>query len=553
MKNHINISYCNNISFQRTISVPLLIFIHSFVSHSTHYTMHPLTFDQNLSGNQRQQLLARFPNKIKLSYEMVVHKKVSSDGYDIGIAIPQGQRAYIWFTFYKQYPVCCVCELDRTNTIGEKVYFVDIPLPTDYVLGTILSGFIVQERVVTKPSSAPTSVPVSAPIPASSSRKKSSNYPPLPTFNTYGNDEDSPTEEQDVTEHLSKLTIQTNESDTESDEPPKFKTFIIDNMYSYKGIPLDSAYHPTCYHEKLPYIYDFVKTMQSASTKTKGTITSILFSLPVMWKYDRRIIEKHDVLPMDIHSIAYTVKHIQYMCSTRVVPLLNVSIHKRPIWDPTLISTGNGCHDNDNDNEDDDDDADTEKHPSSGGLWKTLSKKYVAPLVPIQNLALNRPIYRETTHFWVKPDLAHDVYYLYAKRSHPHIGEHIMYGYAFVPDMKTSLYMNAIFRHIKENRNLDYIEESDDEDEFENVQEDRFVQLNKMVLMECNFDWKFKKWVPIRIAHTRAQGFRVVPYLDQLIVRDVGTGSGNHTHGHSIQKHKQGFTHNNKHNPRNRR
>ena len=79
-----------------------------------------------------------------------------------------------------------------------------------------------------------------------------------------------------------------------------------------------------------------------------------------MWKYDSNHIDKHDTLPMDIHTIAYTVKHIQYMSSTRVIPLLNVSIHKRPIWDPTLISTTNGS------DHDDDIDVDSE-HPVDYG------------------------------------------------------------------------------------------------------------------------------------------------------------------------------------------
>jgi hypothetical protein len=39
--------------------------------------------------------------------------------------------------------------------------------------------------------------------------------------------------------------------------------------------------------------------------------------------------------------------------------------------------------------------------------------------------------------------------------------------------------MNQLFRNIKENKNLDYIEESDDEADFEDVREDRFVDLKK--------------------------------------------------------------------------
>ena len=37
--------------------------------------------------------------------------------------------------------------------------------------------------------------------------------------------------------------------------------------------------------------------------------------------------------------------------------------------------------------------------------------------------------------------------------------------------------MNSLFRNIKENGNLDLLEESDDEEEFENIALDKFVYL----------------------------------------------------------------------------
>ena len=42
--------------------------------------------------------------------------------------------------------------------------------------------------------------------------------------------------------------------------------------------------------------------------------------------------------------------------------------------------------------------------------------------------------------------------------------------------------MNSLFRNIKENRNLDLLEESDDEEEFENTSLDKFVDLDKELL-----------------------------------------------------------------------
>ena len=52
---------------------------------------------------------------------------------------------------------------------------------------------------------------------------------------------------------------------------------------------------------------------------------------------------------------------------------------------------------------------------------------------------------------------------------------------------------------IKENSNLDSLEESDEEEEFENIQIDKFVDLNKIIKMRCIFNYKFKKWVPVSV------------------------------------------------------
>ena len=59
--------------------------------------------------------------------------------------------------------------------------------------------------------------------------------------------------------------------------------------------------------------------------------------------------------------------------------------------------------------------------------------------------------------------------------------------------------MNTLFRKIKENDNLDALEESDDEDEFENDHADKFVSLETNYLMNCKFNHRFKKWVPVCI------------------------------------------------------
>jgi hypothetical protein len=55
-------------------------------------------------------------------------------------------------------------------------------------------------------------------------------------------------------------------------------------------------------------------------------------------------------------------------------------------------------------------------------------------------------------------------------------------------------------KDIKENNNLDALEESDDEEEFENEREDKFVYLDRTYKMICQYNYKFKKWTPIKLS-----------------------------------------------------
>ena len=59
--------------------------------------------------------------------------------------------------------------------------------------------------------------------------------------------------------------------------------------------------------------------------------------------------------------------------------------------------------------------------------------------------------------------------------------------------------MNGLFRNIRENQNLDSIEESDDEDDFQDTRIDKYVDLAKTLSLECVFQPKFKRWVPLRV------------------------------------------------------
>ena len=70
------------------------------------------------------------------------------------------------------------------------------------------------------------------------------------------------------------------------------------------------------------------------------------------------------------------------------------------------------------------------------------------------------------------------------------------YDLALIDTFETSKFMNKLFRNIKENNNLDMLEESDNEEEFENINIDKYVNLNKNYLIDCEYNSKFKKWIP---------------------------------------------------------
>ena len=57
--------------------------------------------------------------------------------------------------------------------------------------------------------------------------------------------------------------------------------------------------------------------------------------------------------------------------------------------------------------------------------------------------------------------------------------------------------MNTLFRDIKENRNLD-VEESDDEEEFENISLDKFVNLDKKYIVNVYITLNLNYLAPIR-------------------------------------------------------
>jgi hypothetical protein len=100
---------------------------------------------------------------------------------------------------------------------------------------------------------------------------------------------------------------------------------------------------------------------------------------------------------------------------------------------------------------------------------------------------------KETRVFMVTASIGVDNYQLLNEKTDE------LVDIAYVPNFQTSKLMNSIFRIIKENDNLDALEESEEEEDFEDSSADKYVDLEKRVKMECKMHPTFKKWVPIKL------------------------------------------------------
>lgn len=267
--------------------------------------------------------------------------------------------------------------------------------------------------------------------------------------------------------------------------------FIIEDIFQYSGVSLKGL----LFRDKLAVLKHFfcsypstctplrIFNAQSASPRSKITVpfglnvqrcNEIGFSLPVLWNHNGVM----DAIPSEWSDIiGYTVHHVQYRALSHIAPFINVFAQK-PVM-PSGFS--NVVH-----------------RTSEQLIYRSVLKP-----------DYRKPQYRQSAVFLVKADIQADIYRLFA------YGRNKMREYvdiAYISNYHASVFMNGIFRKIKENANLDFIEESDDEEEFENVAEDRYVDLGKEVLMEFTFLPKFKKWMPTKIADKLAK----VVHIGQL-------------------------------------
>lgn len=155
-------------------------------------------------------------------------------------------------------------------------------------------------------------------------------------------------------------------------------------------------------------------------------------------------------------ELPYVMHHVQYRSLSQILPYVNVTAEEQQVV------------------------------PSASEQEETAPK-----------YSLHKPQYKKPSVFQIRADVQNDIYRLYA-----HGGA--FYGLAYIPNYKTSVFMNSLFRNIAENRNLDALEESDDEEDFQDCRVNKYVDLEKRVNMECIFNSKFKRWVPVAVSKLHA-------------------------------------------------
>jgi len=227
--------------------------------------------------------------------------------------------------------------------------------------------------------------------------------------------------------------------------------FVIEDFLYYSGIPL----YKLPFSEKGGFLRLFFEQWTTPLSLDKNT--PIHISLPLFWNIEESAPKEHE--------IPYTIHHFQYRCLTKIMPFINV----KPQKETTTITTPS---------------------LSIPPLPMNTEVAYVKP-------NFSKPQYKEAAIFEVKANMQSDVYHLYAYKNAEYPRE--FYGVAYVPNYKTSVWLNSLFRNIKENWNLDAIEESDDEADFEDIRVDKYVDLNKRILIECIFNNKFKRWIPNKV------------------------------------------------------
>ena len=327
----------------------------------------------SLSDCEISLVLQNFP-QFELSYEIITHKKVNNA--DVFLAIPEGNKFFTWFTYYKNQTICFALEIDDKNTIKNlkklNTNFID-----SLALGTIFYGSMFKCNDIS--------------------------------------------------------------------------CFSIEDIYYYKG----KNYIHIPYSNKLQLLKN-IFTNELSQSMLNNSFT--MFGMPLIYNDFNLLLNNIQLLPYKISQIKFRFFEKN---------------NSRKIMSMKYYKPGD-----------------------SSGLKKPLELKIKSTL----DLKTGKHTFtqrnKDISIFKIMAGVEPDIYNLFITKN----GNEEYYDIAFIPDYKTSVMMNKLFRNIRENYNLDSIEESDDDLDFEDVREDKYVYLDRSFKIKCEYNYRFKRWVPICLA-----------------------------------------------------
>jgi hypothetical protein len=235
----------------------------------------------------------------------------------------------------------------------------------------------------------------------------------------------------------------------QDDELP---VFIIEDLCHYRGRNVRHL----LFGEKLTYLQKLFEKDLPDQTTHDG----LILSLPYMRVSRDAALDSLPFYESMTKPAKYVSHHIQFRSSGKVAPYLN-HIYKKP--QPVV----------------------------------ELSTQILVPRTDVNH---RLPAYSRAAVFRVVADVRDDVYHLFA---HGGQDTNVYVNVLYIGTRQQSKYMNSLFRNIKENINIDYGEESDDEEIFQDMRLDKYVDLTREHNVECVFNRKFRMWDPTKKVETR--------------------------------------------------
>lgn len=216
--------------------------------------------------------------------------------------------------------------------------------------------------------------------------------------------------------------------------------FCIEDIFYYKGERIMSRYN-----DKLLLIGEILDEEITSYSYVKNCL---IFGLPILN-------DNYDNIFKETNNVPYEIYCIQKRCNNLCSNIFYKTIKDKP------------------------------KETNNTEVKKNNKPNYNKHI----NVNVNDKI------FLVRAEIDPDIYSLCCLCNK----EFVYYDIAYIPDFKTSTMMNSHFRNIKENFNLDSLEESDDEDDFEDDDLMKHLKKNLELKMLCRFNSSMKKWIPINI------------------------------------------------------